>query len=299
MFVHRILLVAVLVAVGLLGANFAVAQDADRVKEIIEHLGKVDHTVLDEGQTVDRIEPKRELSEYVKRRRRELNEQDVAAWREVKTREQWEARRDKRIAALKTSLGKLPQKRGPLNAQVTKTLTGDEFIIECVVFETSQGMLVTANLYRPAKARESMPGILICHSHHNPKTEGELQDMGMTWARQGCCVLVMDQLGHGERRQHPFRSASDFDKEFRVSRQDYHFRFTSGIQLHLIGESLIGWMASDMMHGVDLLLGLPGIDAKRIALLGSVAGGGDPAAVTAAIDPRITGRAVQLWRAST
>jgi hypothetical protein len=46
-------------------------------------------------------------------------------------------------------------------------------------------------------------------------------------------------------------------------------------------------MAWDLMRGVDLLLARPGVDPKRIILLGSVAGGGDPAAVTAALDPRI------------
>ena len=35
-----------------------------------------------------------------------------------------------------------------------------------------------------------MPGLLIVHSHHRDKTHGELQDMGMTWARAGCLVLV-------------------------------------------------------------------------------------------------------------
>ncbi len=60
------------------------------------------------------------------------------------------------------------------------------------------------------------------------------------------------------------------------------------MQLHLIGESLMGWMANDMMRGVDLLYSKPGIDKKAIILLGSVAGGGDPAGVTAALDPRIT-----------
>ena len=37
-----------------------------------------------------------------------------------------------------------------------------------------------------------MPAILVAHSHHNPKTQGELQDMGVNWARTGCLVLVMD-----------------------------------------------------------------------------------------------------------
>mgnify|MGYP003341777882 CR=1 FL=1 len=61
--------------------------------------------------------------------------------------------------------------------------------------------------------------------------------------------------------------------------------------MHLAGESLIGWMAWDLMRGVDLLLAQKGIDPKRIILLGSVAGGGDPAAVVAALDERKIGRA--------
>jgi dienelactone hydrolase len=132
-----------------------------------------------------------------------------------------------------------------------------------------------------------MPGILISHAHHTPKEHGELQDMGVTWARAGCLALVMDHLGHGERRQHPFRSAADYTRPFQVSRQDYYFRYDAATQLHLVGESLIGWMAWDLVRGVDLLLAQENIDPKRIILLGAVAGGGDPAAVAAALDERI------------
>ena len=59
------------------------------------------------------------------------------------------------------------------------------------------------------------------------------------------------------------------------------------MQLHLIGDSLIGWMVWDLQRGIDLLLAQPGIDKKKIILLGSVAAGGEPAAVTAAIDKRV------------
>jgi cephalosporin-C deacetylase-like acetyl esterase len=97
----------------------------------------------------------------------------------------------------------------------------------------------------------------------------------------------MDQLGHGERRQHPFVDAASFAGSFRPGRQDYYFRYNVGMQLHVIGDSLIGWMVWDLMRGVDLLLARPGIDKDRIILLGAVAGGGDPAAVAAALDPRI------------
>ena len=128
------------------------------------------------------------------------------------------------------------------------------------MFESRPGLWVTANLYLPAKPIKAMPGILICHSHHNPKTQGELQDMGLTWARLGCLVLVMDQLGHGERRQHPFRTEKDYPGSFRVGRQDYYFRYNVGMQLHLIGDGLLGWMVWDLMRGVDLVLAQPGID---------------------------------------
>ncbi|MGI8978351.1 MAG: alpha/beta hydrolase [Pirellulaceae bacterium] len=216
-------------------------------------------------------------------------ERETEAWAKVKTKEDWEKFRDQRLEFLKpTGQSEGPMPPDNLNVKITRTFQGDGYLIENLVFESRPGLLVTANLYRPAKPRDAMPGILICHSHHAPKTQGELQDMGISWARQGCLVLVMDQLGHGERRQHAFRTASDYPGEFRPSRQDYYFRYNSGMQLHLIGESLIGWMANDLSRGVDLLLRQDEVDEERIILLGAVAGGGDPAAVAAALDQRIT-----------
>lgn len=266
----------------------ASAQPAVRIAELAEALGQINPTVIDGPlNDVEDYEPRRMLSTDIRARRQAINQWDVSRWRKIRTREQWEELRDERIAKLKKSLGQFPEPPEDLNVRVTKTIDGDGFQIDCVVFESRPGLHVTANIYSPADIRESMPGILICHSHHNPKTQGELQDMGMTWARQGCVVLIMDQIGHGERRQHPFRTSADYDGEFRVSRQDYYFRYNVGIHLHLMGDSLIGWMAWDLMRGVDLLLGREGVDPERIALLGAVAGGGDPVAVTAAIDPRI------------
>src|SRR5262249_1213512 len=192
------------------------------------------------------------------------------------------------LSKLKTSLGNYPAPPTSLNLRVLGTVMGDGFRIDNLVFESRPGLWVTANLYRPDKPAASMPGILICHAHHTPKEHGELQDMGMTWARAGCLVLVMDQLGHGERRQHPFVDAKSYPKMFQLSRQDYWFRYDNGMQLHLVGDSLIGWMVWDLRRGVDLLLAEKGIDPQRIVLLGSVAGGGDPAAVAAALDERIT-----------
>jgi hypothetical protein len=228
------------------------------------------------------------LVKHAQERLEAANQRSSREWQQISSREQWESHKRKCLEALRSSLGQFPAVPGNLYVRVTGTLPGDGFQVENLVFESRPGLWVSANLYLPEPQRTSMPGILICHSHHNPKTQGELQDMGMTWARLGCLVLVMDQLGHGERRQHPFVSAKDYSGQFAVGRQDYYFRYNTGIQLHLIGDSLVGWMVWDLWRGVDLLLSCQGIDPQRIILLGSVAGGGDPAAVAAALDERIT-----------
>ena len=85
--------------------------------------------------------------------------------------------------------GPVPPAPPGLKVHLTRTLEGDGYRIEDLVFESRPGLVVTANLYAPARTPRSMPGILISHSHHNPKDQGELQDMGMTWARNGCTVL--------------------------------------------------------------------------------------------------------------
>ncbi|MEO1973793.1 MAG: acetylxylan esterase [Pirellulaceae bacterium] len=219
-----------------------------------------------------------------------VNRRDVTNWRGIESRDAWDRMREQCVKRLRLALGTFPERRVDLNVRITGSIKGDGYLIENLVYRTRPGFWVTANLYSPARPPKSMPGILIVHSHHRPKTQGELQDMGMTWARSGCLVLVIDMVGHGERGEHPFRGERDYkkkDSNYRWWRQDYYFRFDSNVQLHLTGESLMGWMVWDLMCGVDLLLSRPGIDEKRLIILGAVAGGGDIAAVTAALDQRI------------
>lgn len=264
-------------------ASFLLGNEASAA-DLPALLRDLDVTVLtdDERETYDRM-----VSRDIESRRLLAIQRENIAWSGVDTQEDWERFRDQRIDAMRESLGQFPPVPKDLNLQTTGTIAGDGYRIENLVFERRPGLFVTANLYLPAKPRASMPAILISHSHHAPCTQGELQDMGMTWARQGCAVLVMELLGHGERRQHPFVSSSDYPESFRVSRQDYYFRYNNGLQLDLVGESLIGWFAWDLMRGVDLLCARDDVDQDRIILIGAVAGGGDPAGVTAALDDRI------------
>jgi dienelactone hydrolase len=204
----------------------------------------------------------------------------------MSSRGDWEKFRHERITKLRQALH-LPQSRSPVKMYVSNEHSGEGYVVKNVLYETRPHWYVTANLYVPQEPGQHMPGILLSHSHHSPKTQGELQDMGATWARAGCMVLVPDHLGHGERREHPFASSEDYSGEFPVSRQDYRFRYDNSLQLYLAGESLLGWMVHDLLGGVGVLLAQPGIAGDKIILLGSVAGGGDPAAVAAAVDERI------------
>jgi cephalosporin-C deacetylase-like acetyl esterase len=267
------------------GAAGTLSADDASAKAVADGLRALDARVFpaDQREQLSAMVP-----DNIRQRLRAANAESSAAWHKIDNKQAWEQFCNPRIDALRKSLGNYPAAPKQVKTVVTGTLQGDGYEIDNIVFESRPGLWVTANLYRPAKPAASMPGILICHAHHTPKPHGELQDMGMSWARLGCLVLVMDQVGHGERRQHPFRSEADYPGSFRASRQDYYFRYDNAVELYLAGESLAGQIAWDLMRGVDVLLARDGIDPKRIMLLGSVAGGGDPCAVTAAIDPRIT-----------
>ncbi len=263
---------------------FAISASYASAGELADKLRSYDANVFPSDQ---REEATSMLSKYVRARRDAANVRSTMMWRKVRTKQDWEKFRDAPIGALRKSLGSW-QADGYAKSdtvEVTGKIKGDGFVIEKLIIRNPSCVPITANLYRPLewkKTKDGPPGILICHSHHNPKTQGELQDMGMMWARLGCFILVMDQLGHGERRQHPFVDQESHPKEFRVSRQDYYFRYNVGIHLHLAGESLIGWMVRDLDRG-RLFLIRRGVDPKRIILLGAVAGGGDPVAVAGAI----------------
>ncbi len=197
-------------------------------------------------------------------------------WDRVQNLSDWESFRDPRRKALASSIGDFPP-RQPLGTRVLKQYNGDGYQRQDLAYQTRPGFWVTANLYLPSDSKGRIPGIVIAHSLHAPKTQFELQDMGILWARAGCAVLVMDQVGYGERLEgYPW------------AREFYHSRYITGMQLYTVGESLIKWMVWDIIRGVDLLLERKDIDDKRIILLGAVAGGGDPAAVAAALDERIS-----------
>ena len=216
------------------------------------------------------------VERFLEQKVREAVWQERQAWDEVASLEDWERFRDERIAGLRESVGRFPPERPPLGARVTARDAGPGYRLENVIFQSRPNYWMTANLYLPDQLAGRAPGIIIVHSQHYPKTQGELHDMGELWARTGAAVLVMERPGYGERVQTtPWY------------RQAYGSRFLFTKQLFVAGESYSGWAAWDVIRSVDYLLDRPEIDPDRIIVLGSVAGGGEPAAVAAALDERV------------
>jgi dienelactone hydrolase len=286
----RALLCSFLSAALVACAGRCLADEPAAKPSLAEALAQLDPHVTS-GEKRDELQQM--LGKQLRGRIEEANRKSTAAWSKIATKEDWESliiddERRGKIDESQALEQLVQQKELLLSTEITRRIKGDGYRIENLLYPSRNGLLWnSANLYLPAEPRDSMPGILISHSHHNPKEQGELQDMGMTWARAGCAVLVPDHLGHGERREHPFQSAADFDGQFAVGRQDYNFRYDIGMQIHLAGESLIQQFVRDLRRGVSVLLNQKGVDPQRIILLGAVAGGGDPAAYTAAVDKRV------------
>jgi dienelactone hydrolase len=259
--------------------------------DLADQIRALDPTVLPEKCPWGK--PSEMLAKDIRARLEAANQRESDKWRALRSKDDWESYSLDRTIALGQSLHSIvTPHRDKVAVRVTGTHAGDGFVVDNIVFANDFGLPVPANLYRPAKAGKSHPGIVIVHSHHNGKSQGELQDMDIGWARQGAYVLIPDMFGHGERRVHPFTDESKYPGPFRPGRQDYYFRYNLGMQLQLLGESLMGWFVWDLALCVDVLLQQPGIDKNRIAMFGSVAGGGDPVAVTAALDRRIQVAAV-------
>ena len=201
------------------------------------------------------------IDRYLQRRTTEFNVSHRQAWYKIKTREQWEKFRDERIARLRQSLGHSPT--GKPKKSHRRHQGGDGFQIENVVYESRPGQLGNGQSLRPGQASQGDARHADCPRpsprQNRIRAAGHGHDLGPG---------RVHGAGHrsGRLRRTPAASlprAADHAKPSRRRRQDYYFRYDTGIQLQLLGDSLMGWMAWDLMRGVDLLLARDGIDPAR------------------------------------
>lgn len=189
----------------------------------------------------------------------------------------WEAAKAGLRRELLDMLGLNPMpERTPLNATVTGTVEHDEFVVENLHFQSSPGLYVTANLYRPKQVAEPLPAVLYVCGHGGVKKDGvslgnktHYQHHGEWFARNGYVCLTIDslQLGEIEAIHHG---------TYRYGRWWWNAR----------GYTPAGVEAWNCIRALDYLESRPEVDGDRMGVTGR-SGGGAYSWWIAAIDERI------------
>ncbi len=138
-----------------------------------------------------------------------------------------------------------------------------EVVAEKVTYQTLEGMLVPAIVYRPVHYSGKLPGIVVVNGHSGDKYTWYAVYSGMMFAEAGAEVVTYDPIGEGERNIEGKSHASSHDKiqpaPEGVDADEFHARF---------GQRLAGLMQVDEMQGVAYLASRPEVDPKRIATVG-------------------------------
>ena len=194
------------------------------------------------------------------------------------TQEPWSLAQETLRRQLAEMLGLPPLESRPsqLHAVTTGTLEHEDLVVEKIHFQSSPGLYVTGNLYRPKQIDKPLPAILYVCGHGQVKENGvslgnktHYQHHPAWFARQGYIAMAIDtiQLGEIEGIHHGL---------YRFNRWDWPSR----------GYTPAGVETWNAIRAVDYLVTRPEVDASKIGITGR-SGGGAYSWYAAAIDPRI------------
>ncbi|MEX2300045.1 MAG: acetylxylan esterase [Bryobacterales bacterium] len=149
--------------------------------------------------------------------------------------------------------------------------------IEKLAYVSEPGILVPSLLFIPEGSAGPRPAIVYVHGRGKSAEAspgGEIEWL----ARKGNVVLAIDARGMGETGRLDDRNGSDFPRYF----GDYDSAMTS----FLIGKSLVGMRAADILRAVDLLAARSEVDSSRVSGVGK-GDGAVPLLYAAALDDRL------------
>lgn len=189
----------------------------------------------------------------------------------------WEARRPEYQRQLREMLGLDPMPpRTDLKAEVTGVVERPDFVVERILYQSSPGLYVTANLYRPKVVEKPLPAILYVCGHAKVEKDGVIhgnkahyQHHAAWFAANGYVCLVVDTLQLGE-------IPGDHHGVLRLGRMWWLSR----------GYTPAGVEVWNGIRGLDYLCSRPEVDPERLGVTGR-SGGGAMSWYLGAVDDRL------------
>jgi dienelactone hydrolase len=195
----------------------------------------------------------------------------------ITTNDEWFAQRSELKRRLLEMLGLWPfPRKTELAAEIRGTVEHPEFTVERILFQSSPGLYITANLYRPRTVTDPLPAILYVCGHARVEEDGVIlgnkthyQHHAAWFAANGYVCLVLDSLQLGE---------------------------VPGLHHGTYNERLWWWQARgytpagieawNAIRGIDYLVSRPEVDPARLGMTGR-SGGGATSWWLGAIDDRL------------
>lgn len=176
----------------------------------------------------------------------------------------------------------LQPEKCPLNTVVTGKINSGNIVIEKLIFDTLQGLKMSALLYRPARIDGKIPGVIaLCGHSPTGKDIEPYQRFCYRLAQLGFEVICPDPISQGERRQFPDGGDEFYTKHCCCE----HNLFNK--ELLLFGRNIAELRLWECIRTLDCLLERREIDSARIAVTGC-SGGGTMTSYLWAYDDRLT-----------
>jgi len=172
----------------------------------------------------------------------------------------------------------VPDSLPTLNARVHSTFSPMPGVLaDRVTYDTADGMMVTAIVYRPdpksTHATGKLPGIVVVNGHGGDKFSWYAFYSGLLYARAGAVVVTYDPIGEGERNSQRGSRITPSEHDLAVDMPHW-------------GQRLTGLTLTDIQQAVSYLRSLPEVDPSRIATVG-YSTGAFLSGINGAIDSRI------------
>ncbi|MFC1574356.1 alpha/beta hydrolase family protein, partial [Candidatus Latescibacterota bacterium] len=173
---------------------------------------------------------------------------------------------------LLTNMNSITRKEPTVNARLVDRIERANFTVEKIIFESTPGILVPANVYVPKNINGRVPGILITEGH-SANGKNVYHTMCQSFCAQGFVVMTFDPMGQGERGVYYDR----FSGNEHVS---------AGLQGYCAGVHMSSLFIGDGLYAIDYLISRDDVDPERICVTGN-SGGGAQALYLGALDERI------------